>query len=86
MPEPMLRIVLPQQTGREEILGTASKIDSLSKCTEPSGAVRPTHEIMSPGLRALRSLLTGPPWLNATNLDALPLMTTLTLEWAPLVC
>ena len=85
-PEPELRIVLPQQTGRDVILGTESRIDSLSKWIELSGAVRPTHEIISPGCRVLNNLLTGPPSLKATSLAALPPTDTMTLECAPLVC
>jgi len=84
--EPELRIVFPQHNGREVTLGTVSETESRSRWTDPSGALRPTHDILSPGRRDLSNLLTCPPSLNATNLIAVPLMLTMMFEWAPLVC
>jgi len=52
---------------------------------DPSGETNPDQEILSPGIRDLRSLFTGPPSEKATRLAAFPEVKTEMCACPPLV-
>ena len=70
--------------GPTQILRPLSWFDTFD-VKDPSGETNPDQVIMSPGIRDLRSLFTGPPSEKATSFTAFPEENTEMFAWPPLV-